>query len=150
MFLCMAADDIIAGSVLVHHIEEHFLDARALLIDGIIKRINQVVHTLYDLIDVEPLGSRFIITYQFGAMIHQVLKLDAFWMSQKKQIYRLVYRLQFHLLIIIYEQKAIQVSVNTSSSARQRNHASLRMSLSSSIMSREKSASLTGARSNYA
>ena len=46
VFLCVTADNIVAGSVLIHHIEENFLDARALFIDDIIQRINQVINPL--------------------------------------------------------------------------------------------------------
>ena len=49
VFLGVAADDVIAGSVLVHHFEEHLLDARTLLVDGVVERIHEMVHALNDL-----------------------------------------------------------------------------------------------------
>ena len=40
MLLCMSADNVIIGGVLVHHIEENALDTRALLVDGIVQWIH--------------------------------------------------------------------------------------------------------------
>ena len=50
MLLRVAADEVITGTILVHHTEEHFFDAGTLLIDGVIQRINQMIHTLYHLL----------------------------------------------------------------------------------------------------
>lgn len=33
VFLSMAADNVVAGSILIHHIKENLLDTRTLLID---------------------------------------------------------------------------------------------------------------------
>ena len=46
----VTADEVITGAILVHHTEKHFLDAGTLLIDGVIQRINQMIHTLYHLL----------------------------------------------------------------------------------------------------
>ena len=40
----MAIDDIIVGLVFVHQVRESCLDARTLLVDGIIKRVRQAIH----------------------------------------------------------------------------------------------------------
>ena len=42
----MAAHYIVVGSVLVHHAQEDALYARALLIDGVVKRIDKHVDAL--------------------------------------------------------------------------------------------------------
>ena len=44
----MTADDVVARPIFVHQFEKHLLDTRAFLIDGIVKRIYQVVHALLD------------------------------------------------------------------------------------------------------
>ena len=38
----MAIDDVVVGLVFVHQVRESCLDARTLLVDGIIKRLRQV------------------------------------------------------------------------------------------------------------
>ena len=45
MFLSMAADDIIVGGILIHHIKEDLFDTWALLVDGVIERINQMIYS---------------------------------------------------------------------------------------------------------
>ena len=44
--LSLAADDVVAGRVVVHEYCEGRLDARALLVDGIVKRIGEPLHRL--------------------------------------------------------------------------------------------------------
>ena len=44
MFLRVAADEIVAGSIFIHHIKKYLFDARALLVDGVIERINQMIY----------------------------------------------------------------------------------------------------------
>ena len=62
MLLRVTADDVIAGRVFIHHAKEHFLDTRAFLVDGIIQRVNQMIHTLNDLLFVHHLCRCHIIT----------------------------------------------------------------------------------------
>ena len=50
MLQSVTADEVITGAILVHHTEEQLLDAGTLLIDGVIQRINQMIHTLYYLL----------------------------------------------------------------------------------------------------
>ena len=53
MLLRVTADEVITGTILIHQTEEYLLDARTLLIDGIIQRINQMIHTLYYLLLIQ-------------------------------------------------------------------------------------------------
>jgi len=53
MLLRVTADEIITGAIFIHHTEEHFFDAGTLLIDGVIQRINQMIHTLYHLLLIQ-------------------------------------------------------------------------------------------------
>ena len=57
----MTAYDVVASSILVHHVEQYLLYARALFVDGIVERVNQMVHTLYYLVPVQSLGCRSIV-----------------------------------------------------------------------------------------
>ena len=103
----MAADNVVAGRVLVHHLKEYLLDTRALFIDGIVKRIDQMIHALQDLFLVHHLRRSHIITCQFCTIIRQPFELDALRMRDEQQIHRLMHRLQLHLLAIVREHKTI-------------------------------------------
>lgn len=59
----MAIDDIIVGLVFVHQVRESCLDARTLLVDGIIKRVRQAIHCSPTAensreVPAEPLGNK--------------------------------------------------------------------------------------------
>ena len=86
----VTADEVITGAILVHQTKEHFLDAGTLLIDGIIQRIYQMIHTLYHLLLIQHLSRRHIITQQFIPIIRQMLELDTLRMRQEQQIHSLV------------------------------------------------------------
>ena len=117
----VTADKIITGAILVHQTKEHFLDAGTLLIDGVIQRINQMIHTLYHLLLIQHLSRRHVITQQLIPIICQTLELDTLRMRQEQQIHRLMNGLQLHLLLIILQDETIIL----------RNHQSAQTSLSS-------------------
>ena len=103
----VTADKIITGAILVHQTKEHFLDAGTLLIDGVIQRINQMIHTLYHLLLIQHLSRRHVITQQLIPIICQTLELDTLRMRQEQQIHRLMNGLQLHLLLIILQDETI-------------------------------------------
>ena len=107
MLLRVAADEIITGAILIHQTEEHFLDAGTFLIDGIIQRIDQMIHTLYHLLLIQHLSRRHIITQQLSPIICQTFELDTFRMRQEQQIHSLMNGLQLHLLLIILQDETI-------------------------------------------
>ena len=90
MLLRVTADDVIAGRVFIHHAKEHFLDTRAFLVDGIIQRVDQVFHTLNDLLLVHHLCRCHIITCKFLTIICQTFELDTLRMCQEQQIHSLM------------------------------------------------------------
>ena len=81
MLLRVAADEIVTGRVLIHQTEEHLLDAGTLLIDGVIQRINQMIHTIYHLLLIQHLSRRHIITQQLIPIISQTLELNTLGIS---------------------------------------------------------------------
>ena len=81
MLLRVTADEIITGAIFIHHTEEHFFDAGTLLIDGVIQRINQMIHTLYHLLLIQHLSRRHIITQQLIPIISQTLELNTLGIS---------------------------------------------------------------------
>ena len=107
MLLRVTADEVITGTILIHQTEEYLLDARTLLIDGIIQRINQMIHTLYHLLLIQHLSRRHIITQQLCPVISQTLELDTLRMRQEQQIHSLMNGLQFHLFLIILQDETI-------------------------------------------
>ena len=107
MLLRVTADDVIAGRVFIHHAKEHFLDTRAFLVDGIIQRVDQVFHTLNDLLLVHHLCRCHIITCKFLTIICQTFELDTLRMCQEQQIHSLMHRLQLHLLLIVFQDETI-------------------------------------------
>ena len=80
MLLRMAADDVIARRVFIHQFKKHLLDARTLLVDGIVEGIHQMIHTLDDFLLIHQLRRRHIITCQFFTIICQMLELDTLGM----------------------------------------------------------------------
>lgn len=54
--LDMAIDDVVVGLVFVHQVKESCLDARTLLVDGIIKRDRQAIHCFCDFIEVDSVA----------------------------------------------------------------------------------------------
>ena len=81
MLQSVTADEVVTGAILIHHTEEHLLDAGTLLIDGVIQRINQMIHTLYHLLLIQHLTRRHIITQQLIPIIRQMLELDTLRIS---------------------------------------------------------------------
>ena len=81
MLLRVTADEIVTGAILIHHTEEHLLDAGTFLIDGVIQRINQMIHTLYHLLLIQHLTRRHIITQQLSPIICQTFELDSLGIS---------------------------------------------------------------------
>ena len=77
----VTADEVVTGAILVHQTKEHFLDAGTLLIDGIVQRINQMIHTLYHLLLIQHLTRRHIISQQLRPVIIQPLKLNPLGIS---------------------------------------------------------------------
>ena len=117
MLLRVTADDVIAGRVFIHHAKEHFLDTRAFLVDGIIQRVDQVFHTLNDLLLVHHLCRCHIITCKFLTIICQTFELDTLRMCQEQQIHSLMHRLQLHLLLIVFQDETIILRNNQTSSS---------------------------------
>ena len=46
---CMTGDDVVAGRILVHHVKECSLYAGAFLVDGIVERVGEMIHTIVNL-----------------------------------------------------------------------------------------------------
>ena len=107
MLLCVAADDIITGRIFIHHIEEHLLNTRTFLIDGIVKRVHQMIHALNDLLLIHQFRRRHVVACQFLAIISQLFELDALRMCQKEQINGLMHRLEFHFFLVIHQHETI-------------------------------------------
>ena len=57
MALDMAIDDVVVGLVFVHQVRESCLDARTLLVDGIVKRVCQAIHGFCDFIGVDSVAN---------------------------------------------------------------------------------------------
>ena len=83
MLLRMTADEVTAGPVFVHQLQKSLLDARALLVDGIVQWIHQFVHTFNDFIPVHPPSRLHIVVCQLIFVVSQFLELNAFGMCQK-------------------------------------------------------------------
>ena len=92
--LGVAANDVVARGIFVHHVEENLLDTRAFLIDGIVERIHEMIHALDDLFLVHQFRSGHIITRQFRSIIRESLELDALRMRPEEQIDGLMHRLK--------------------------------------------------------
>ena len=105
MFLGVAADDVVVSGILVHHAEEHLLDARAFLVDGVVKGIHQVVDTLDDLLLVHHAGRLHVVFCQLLATFGQALELDALRMGEEQQIDGLMHGLQLYLTVAIVNKK---------------------------------------------
>ena len=106
--LYMAIDDIIVGLVFVHQVRESCLDARTLLVDGIIKRVRQAIHCFCDFIGVDSVADFSVEGKQFLTMIHQVLELYSFRVIQKEQIEGLMDGTEQHLPVsIVREQETV-------------------------------------------
>ena len=103
--LDMAIDDIIVGLVFVHQVRESCLDARTLLVDGIIKRVRQAIHCFCDFIGVDSVADFSVDGKQFLTMIHQVLELYSFWVIQKEQIEGLVDGTELHYTVSIVREQ---------------------------------------------
>lgn len=104
----MAIDDIIVGLVFVHQVRERYLDARTLLVYGIIKRVRQAIHCFRDFIGVDSVSDFSVEGKQFLTMIHLVLELYSFRVIQKKQIEGLVDGTELHFPVsIVREQETV-------------------------------------------
>ena len=100
VFSGVTTDDVVAGHVLIHHLQEDFLDARALFVDGIVQRIYQVVNAFDNFLFVHHLCCGHVVTGQLLPIVGQLLELDALWMCQEQQIDGFVHGLQFHLSVV--------------------------------------------------
>ena len=106
--LYMAIDDIIVGLVFVHQVRESCLDARTLLVDGIIKRVRQAIHGFCDFIGVDSVADFSVEGKQFLTMIHQVLELYSFRVIQKEQIEGLVDGTELYFPVsVVREQETV-------------------------------------------
>ena len=104
----MAIDDVVVGLVFVHQVRESCLDARTLLVDGIIKRVCQTIHCFCDFIGVDSVADFSVEGKQFLTMIHQVLELYSFRVIQKEQIEGLVDWTELHFPVsIVREQETV-------------------------------------------
>ena len=85
MLLGMTADDVIAGSIFIHHAKKHFLDTGTFLIDGIIQRINQVIHTFDDFLQIiAPKFGTFRINSYFCSRINNILTFYRYGNNKEK------------------------------------------------------------------
>ena len=75
--------NVIRGTIFIHQRQKDILDARTLLIDGIIERINEPINCFYHLYSIEPSARFRIMRPQFGLIIAEFLKFYAFRMVQK-------------------------------------------------------------------
>lgn len=86
MTLYMTINDVIVSLIFIHQVKESSLDAWAFLIDGIIKGIDQTIHSLLDFALLHSASHPFIDSQQFLTMVYEIFELNAFWMIQKKHI----------------------------------------------------------------
>ena len=61
VFLSVTTDNIVASRILVHHIQKRLFNARTFLVDGIIKRVYQMVNALNNLVPIQTFGRSRIL-----------------------------------------------------------------------------------------
>ena len=86
----VAADDVVAGGILVHQREEGVLYARALLVDGVVERVDKVGDGINDFLLVQAAGGLHVEVGEFLAMVGKPLELYTLWMGKEEQIDGLV------------------------------------------------------------